>query len=171
MPAAASVPGADGSGALAHHRAPAPSRAGAEPADGGASRRHTGTADAYSGAHRRPGGRVRRVTEQAPGAWQRFVESLPPRLAELHAEPPADALPTVEGRIITVHELLAVLREQVAPPGGGGQRAVREGRHGAGMLAGAWRHATFGQARAVLALFDAGLAVEAQANARVMALI
>lgn len=34
------------------------------------------------------------------------------------------------------------------------------------MLAAAWRHITFRQARAVLALFDVGLLPEAQANAR-----
>lgn len=49
---------------------------------------------------------------------------------------------------------------------GVGQRAVRQDRFGAGLVAAAWRHTTHRQARAVLALFTAGLAVEAQANAR-----
>jgi hypothetical protein len=68
--------------------------------------------------------------------------------------------------MVTVPELIAVLREQTADMPGGGPHALREDRHGPGLLAAAWRHATFAQARAVLALFGAGLAVEAQANAR-----
>jgi hypothetical protein len=99
-------------------------------------------------------------------AWQNYVESLPPELAALHREPPEDVLPLPDGRSVTVSEILAVLREQVAGLRCAAKRTLREDRHGPGLVAAAWRHTTFRQAQAVLALFDAGLAAEAQTNAR-----
>lgn len=111
-------------------------------------------------------GTVLRVTEQSSEAWQRYLASLPPLLAALHAQAPADVLTAPDGQTVTADDLLAVLREQVAEPAGVVERAVRKDRHGPGLLAAAWRHVGYQQARAVTALFDAGLAVEAQANAR-----
>ncbi len=67
---------------------------------------------------------------------------------------------------MTVPELLAALLEQTNEPSGAGARALRADRHRAGRLAAAWRHITHRQARAVLVLLDARLAVEAQINAR-----
>ncbi len=63
-------------------------------------------------------------------------------------------------------ELREVLGEQTAGQAGDGVRAVREERHGAGLVAAAWRHTVHRQARAVLVLLQEDLAVEAQANAR-----
>ncbi len=99
-------------------------------------------------------------------AWQDFLASLPPELASLHENPPEDVFDLGDGRLVTVDELFAVLSEQVATPPETGRRAVREDRNGAAQLAGAWRHATFGQARAVLTLREVSLLNEAQANAR-----
>lgn len=107
------------------------------------------------------------MAEQQSEQWQRYLASLPPELAALHREALPDVLSTAEGRVVTVEELLGVLREQTTEQGGVGHRAVRQDRLGPGLVAAAWRHTTFRQARAVLALFAAGLAVEAQANARV----
>lgn len=100
-------------------------------------------------------------------AWRDYLASLSPGLAALHQNPPEDVFDLGDGRSVTVDELFTVLAEQVAAvPAGTGRRSTREDRGGAAQLAGAWRHATFGQARAVLALRAAGLLVEAQANAR-----
>ncbi len=93
-----------------------------------------------------------------------YLASLSPELAVLHENPLEDVLELGDGRSVTVAEVFSVLSEQVAGPVA--KRSLREDRGGAGMLAGAWRNATLGQARAVLALRQAGLLVEAQANAR-----
>ena len=89
--------------------------------------------------------------------WRDFLASLPPELAALYKDLPEDVFDLGDGRSLTVAELFAVLSEQVATPPGTGQRTVRQDRRGAALLAGAWRHAAFGQARAVLALREAGL--------------
>ena len=99
-------------------------------------------------------------------AWQEFLASLSPELAALHSNPPEDVFDLGSGRSVTVAELFTVLSEQVAVPLRTVGRSTREDRGGPALLAGAWRHATFGQARAVLALRAARLLVEAQANAR-----
>lgn len=109
---------------------------------------------------------VPHVAEPDADAWQRFLTSLPPELLALHENPSEDVFEPGDGRRVSVAELFAVLAEQVATTPGGGQRAVREDRGGAALLAGALRHAAFRQARAVLALRQFGLLTEAQPNAR-----
>lgn len=99
-------------------------------------------------------------------AWREFIASLPPELAALHENPPEDVFDFDNGRSVTVAELFKVLSEQVAVPPGLVRRSTREDRAGPALLAGAWRHATFRQARAVLALRAASLLAEAQVNAR-----
>ncbi len=99
-------------------------------------------------------------------AWRRFLASLPPELAALHENPPEDVFDLGNGRLVTVGELFEVLSEQVAMPPGTGQRTVREDRMPAALLEGALRHATFGQARAVIALREARLITEAKPSAR-----
>ena len=111
------------------------------------------------------------MTEPQTGAWARFLGTLPPDLAALHADPPPDAVPVGGGRLLDADELLGLLRTQVATGGGPSgatavARVLRPERAGSGMVAAAWRHSTYRQARAVLTLIDAGLGVEAQANAR-----
>lgn len=99
--------------------------------------------------------------------WQVFLAGMPPELQALHkGVPPEDDMP-VGDRSVSRAEFLEVLADQVSASDGAGQRSIRPDRLGAGMLAAAWRHTVFRQARAVLALLDAGLEVEAQANARV----
>lgn len=107
------------------------------------------------------------MTMRQGDSWQRFLAALPPELADLHADPPVDVLPLPDGRQVTVDELREVLREQTAGQAGVEVRAVRDERREAGLLAAAWRHTVQRQAQAVLVLLKAGLAVEAQANARV----
>lgn len=107
------------------------------------------------------------MTTRQGDSWQRFLAALPPELANLHAEPPVDVLPLPDGRQVTVDELREVLHEQTAGQAASAVRALREERRAAGMLAAAWRHTVQRQAQAVLVLLEAGLAVEAQANARV----
>jgi hypothetical protein len=97
--------------------------------------------------------------------WERYLNALPPELAALHRDPPPDELPVDSRPPVSVAELLAVIREQSAAGNGAGLQ-LREDPAGAGLLAGAWRHVVRRQARAVLALFDAGLASEAAPNAR-----
>lgn len=97
--------------------------------------------------------------------WQHYLNTLSPELAALHRNPPPDELPVAGRSPVSVADLLAVIREQVAPSTGPTLQ-IREERAGAGMLAGAWRHVVRRQVAAVLALFDAGLASEAPPNAR-----
>lgn len=100
-------------------------------------------------------------------AWGDYLAGLPAALAALHASPPDDVLPLAQGRQVHAAELVAVLREQSAPPLGPAQTlAIRDDRYGAGVIAAAWRHTVHRQVRAVLVLIDAGLDAEAQANAR-----
>ncbi len=106
------------------------------------------------------------MSDLPSAVWQTFLSSLPPELADLQRSPPADVLPLPDGRTVTIPELLAVLRKQTARPPVAGGRELRQDRHGAGLIAAAWRHVTHRQAQAVLRLFDAELAVEAQVNAR-----
>ncbi len=106
------------------------------------------------------------VSERSSAGWQKFLSALPPELADLHRSPPADVLPLPTGRGVTIPELLTALREQTARPPVAGGRGLRQDRDGAGLVAAAWRHVTHRQAQAVLQLFDVGLAVEAQTNAR-----
>lgn len=97
--------------------------------------------------------------------WQSFVAGLHPEIAVLHEQPLPDVLITPDGGTVTVQDLLEVLRQQTAPVDSG-RRRLRSDRYGPGLFAAAWRHTTFRQARAVLSLFQADLAAEAQANAR-----
>jgi hypothetical protein len=106
-----------------------------------------------------------RVTDEAT-PWDRFREGLPPLLAALHESPPADVLAVPDGGSYESEDLLAVLRGQVRPAEAAGDRPLREDRGGAALLAAAWRHAAYGHARAVLALFDAGQSAHAHPNAR-----
>lgn len=82
----------------------------------------------------------------------------------MHDEPPADVIVTGDGQHVTVAELLAVLSRQTTPVPGHDERQIREDRHGAALLATAWRHAVFRQARAVLVLFEAGAALAARCH-------
>lgn len=89
-----------------------------------------------------------------------------PQPRALSGEAPEDVLDSGGGRVVTLAEILAVLAEQATTPPGTGQLQLRQDRHGPGLLAVAWRHTVLRQARAVLALFGAGLQAEARANAR-----
>jgi hypothetical protein len=101
-------------------------------------------------------------------SWADSLNRLPPALASLHAQRPADVLSLPEGGAVTLEQIGQVLRAQAADqPSAGLPRPLRDDRAAAGMMAAAWRHITFRQARAVLALFDVGLQPETQANARV----
>lgn len=95
------------------------------------------------------------------------MSSLPPELAALHRQPPEDVLPLPSGRVVSCAELRCALREQVADRHSMGARPLRGDRAGAGLVAAAWRHVVYRQARAVLTLLDVELDTEAQANARI----
>jgi hypothetical protein len=100
--------------------------------------------------------------------WESYLSSLPPELRALYdGSPPDDAMVVAGGQSVHVVEFLTVLAEQVSTPSDAAQRRIRHDRQGAGMLAEAWHHIVFGQARAVLTLVGAALQMEAQANARV----
>lgn len=102
-------------------------------------------------------------------AWRQFRAGLPRALADITPEdgPAEDEdVAALDNGPVTPEQLLSVLREQVTLQGLGGPLVLRGAAAQIGYVAYAWREVVYRQVRAVLALFDAGLAVQAQPNAR-----
>jgi hypothetical protein len=104
-------------------------------------------------------------------SWAAFRATLPEALAALLPEDrpavSADVLDLPSGARVTVPELLAALRDQVALQSLGGPLVLHAEGAQVGYVAYAWREVVYRQTRAVVALFNANLSDQAQPNARV----